>query len=189
MENNIKIYVDLDGTVADFETGFKRLTKGLSTEDYKRRILNYLNVDLKYPQRLAYQAFDQLFWDKCGTDVSFWANLPLMPGTMKLWNYIEKYNPIVLTATTSGKKYQQKVQTGKIEWVRKYFGNNIKVLFVELDSSNYLIDTKSIYCSGENDILIDDRETYIKGWNKKGGVGILHISARETIKKLKKLGI
>jgi hypothetical protein len=38
-------------------------------------------------------------------------------------------------------------------------------------------------------ILIDDMEQTINEWNKGGGIGILHTSADNTIKELKKLGL
>jgi len=43
--------------------------------------------------------------------------------------------------------------------------------------------------SGENRILIDDLPNTIEEWNAKGGIGILHTSAANTIKELKKLGL
>jgi hypothetical protein len=43
--------------------------------------------------------------------------------------------------------------------------------------------------SGENNILIDDREDNIQQWKDKGGIGILHTSTANTIKQLKDLGL
>jgi hypothetical protein len=43
--------------------------------------------------------------------------------------------------------------------------------------------------SGGDRILIDDLPNTIEEWNAKGGVGILHTSAANTIKELKKLGL
>jgi hypothetical protein len=43
--------------------------------------------------------------------------------------------------------------------------------------------------AGENKILIDDLAKTIDEWNAKGGIGILHTSAANTIKELKKLGL
>ncbi len=40
-----------------------------------------------------------------------------------------------------------------------------------------------------NAILIDDRPSNIEQWRAKGGIGILHTSADETIEQLKKLGL
>ena len=41
--------------------------------------------------------------------------------------------------------------------------------------------------AAEDKILIDDMEQTINEWNKGGGIGILHTSAADTIKQLKKL--
>ena len=43
--------------------------------------------------------------------------------------------------------------------------------------------------AGENKILIDDMERNIQQWRDKGGIGILHTSAVDTIKQLKELGL
>jgi hypothetical protein len=43
--------------------------------------------------------------------------------------------------------------------------------------------------SDKNRILIDDLAKTIDEWNAKGGIGILHTSAADTIKQLKKLGL
>jgi len=43
--------------------------------------------------------------------------------------------------------------------------------------------------SRKNRILIDDRAATIDDWRAKGGVGILHTSAADTIEQLKQLGL
>jgi hypothetical protein len=43
--------------------------------------------------------------------------------------------------------------------------------------------------SEPNRILIDDMKQTIDEWNAKGGIGIFHISAADTISQLKKLGL
>ena len=50
---------------------------------------------------------------------------------------------------------------------------------------------KQMYAVSDNlapNILIDDNETNIEEWNKKGGAGIIHTSADESILALQKLG-
>jgi hypothetical protein len=50
------------------------------------------------------------------------------------------------------------------------------------------LGTKQNY-SGKNKILIDDRPDNIEQWRSKGGIGILHTSAQDTIKQLQNLGL
>jgi hypothetical protein len=52
----------------------------------------------------------------------------------------------------------------------------------------YVRHQKQLF-AGENRILIDDLANTIDEWNAKGGIGILHTSAANTIKELKKLGL
>jgi hypothetical protein len=47
---------------------------------------------------------------------------------------------------------------------------------------------KQIFAA-EGKILIDDMEQTIREWKNAGGIGILHTSAANTIKELKKLGL
>ena len=43
--------------------------------------------------------------------------------------------------------------------------------------------------ANKDSILIDDRKQNIDHWIESGGIGILHTSAKDTIKQLKKLGL
>ena len=47
---------------------------------------------------------------------------------------------------------------------------------------------KQNYCTGPEDILIDDREKTIREWRNLGGTGILHRSAEETLEELERMG-
>ena len=43
--------------------------------------------------------------------------------------------------------------------------------------------------ANEHSILIDDMQKNIDQWKAAGGIGILHTNAKDTIKKLKDLGL
>ena len=43
--------------------------------------------------------------------------------------------------------------------------------------------------AGPDRILIDDKKEAIEPWEAAGGIGILHTSAADTIRKLKTLGL
>ena len=92
----------------------------------------------------------------------------------ELWNYIKKYNPSLLSAPSREKSSR----TGKNIWVNNYLPGVKLILANAVDKQNY---------SGENQILIDDKESNIEQWRSKGGIGILHSSAVDTIKQLKEL--
>ncbi len=70
----------------------------------------------------------------------------------------------------------------KIEWVHRLLAADIKVKIVYREE-------KPQYCTGKDCILIDDMESNIRDWNEYGGTGIKNVSADETMRRLKELGI
>jgi hypothetical protein len=120
---------------------------------------------------------DKVFWEpikKAGE--KYWVDLEWMPKGKQLWNYIKQYNPKLLSAPSREKSSR----TGKQKWVDNNLPGVKLILANAVDKQNY---------SGENQILIDDREKNIEQWRSKGGTGILHTSTEDTIKQLKELGL
>lgn len=119
------------------------------------------------------------FWGPIDAEgPSFWANLPWMSDGQQLWGYIKKYNPNILSSPSRS----QSSRVGKEAWCKIHIPNQYKKLLL------YPRHEKQMF-SGENRILIDDLPNTIQEWNNKGGIGILHTSAANTIKELKKLGL
>ena len=120
------------------------------------------------------------FWDpidKAGAQ--FWANLEWMSDGKELWDYIKQYNPKLLSAPSR----QPSSREGKHQWVAKYpeaFGNTQLILARAVDKQKY---------AGENKLLIDDRKKNVDEWRSKGGIAIEHRNTKDTIEKLKKLGL
>jgi len=69
---------------------------------------------------------------------------------------------------------------GKTEWVQRL--NNMRKIY-------FRSAARKADFAGPNKILIDDRKDTIDAWNANGGIGILHTSASNTIKKLQELGL
>ena len=89
-----KIYCDMDGVLADFESGYEKLT----------------GIDLKGEFKKG-----EDFWDPISkAGVGFWAGLKWMPGGQKLWDYIKPYNPDLLSAPSR----EESSRIGKAVWVK-----------------------------------------------------------------------
>lgn len=155
-----QIYCDMDGVIADFEARFDHFF-GVPPAEY----------EAKYGKRA--------FWNQIDNNigVKFWVGIPWMPDGHQLWDYIKKYNPTLLSSPSAS----ESSRLGKRLWVK-----------------NQLPGTKLILASperkadqaGEGKILIDDRfEPNIRMWREKGGIGIHHKSAADTIAQLKELGL
>ena len=119
------------------------------------------------------------FWQPIDDEgPSFWATLPWMSDGQELWRYIKKYKPYILSSPSRS----QTSRVGKDAWLKMHLQNSYKNAYF------YPRAQKQLF-SGENRILIDDLPNTIEEWNAKGGIGILHTSAANTIKELKKLGL
>ena len=155
-----QIYCDMDGVIADFEARFDHFF-GMSPSEY----------EAKHGRRS--------FWNQIDNNigVSFWVGIPWMPDGHQLWDYIKKFNPILLSSPSTS----ESSRIGKRLWVKKYMPGTKLILAYPDQKANY---------SSEGKILIDDRlEPNIQMWRSKGGIGIHHKSASDTISQLKELGL
>jgi len=153
------IYCDMDGVIADFDKRFRELAK-MSPDQYE--------------EKYGIEKFWNFIDNEIG--VRFWVGIPWMQDGKQLWEYIKKYKPTLLSAPSRNNESR----LGKRLWVKKYIPGTKLVLASRVNKQDY---------AKPNAILIDDRPDTIIEWENKGGVGILHKSAEETIQKLKSLGL
>ncbi len=115
----------------------------------------------------------------------FWETIPPMPDWKIYWDYIEKYNPHILTAVPDWDHNFSEVDRGKREWYRRHIpslpGSRIHVVYRK-DKQLYAVNGNT------RNILIDDHPKNIREFEAAGGIGIHHISAKVTILRLKSLG-
>lgn len=157
--NQYDIYVDMDGVLTNFD---KQL------ED-KTGIKNGREFELEHGQ--------DVFWDKIHEHgVEFWSEMEWMPMGKKLWNYVKRYNPTILSAPSKHKDSK----VGKIKWIKEHLGDVSYILIKATDKQKY---------ANENAILIDDYHKNISQWKDKNGIAIHHIDVDNTLNHLKKLGI
>lgn len=151
-----KIYCDMDGVLVDFDKGYLELT-GKKLDGEHRS--------------------DVEFWNPINTaGKSFWVNLEWTSDGKRLWDYIKKHKPKLLSAPSR----QQDSIIGKHEWVeRELFG--VPLL---LRSASHKKDFATQFS-----ILIDDRLDNVQGWRDKGGIGIHHLNTKHTIDQLKVLDL
>ena len=157
---NYTIYSDMDGVLSDFDKRFMQFSDGIPPGQYE--------------QRKGKEEFWKLIDDTVG--VPFWAGMDWMPDGKEYWSYIEKYNPIILSAPSKNEESKY----GKRIWKKRNMPNNKMILVPAWKKKEYATPTS---------ILIDDRADNINQWEAAGGIGILHTDAASTIAKLKELGL
>jgi len=163
-ERPFKLYVDMDGVLTNWFKAFrdlgKDLTKGLEGDEYEK----------KYGR--------DALWGLIAKEgkLEFWSEMKWMDDGRKLWNYVKKYNPTILT-TPANSKFSR---DGKKIWIERELGKEVPFIFAK-DKWKYA-DTESI--------LIDDYDKKINDWVNLGdGIGIHHHNTDSTIEELKKLGL
>ena len=156
-ETEYTIYCDMDSVLVDFDLGYQELT-GMTTQQADANGV-------------------EAFWDpltKAGA--KFWITLQWMPDGKQLWDYIKKYNPILLSAPSR----EESSKLGKRVWVKRELPGVKLILKYASQKQEYASPTS---------ILIDDRQKNIDQWEAAGGIGILHTSTANTIEQLKQLGL
>jgi hypothetical protein len=154
------IYCDMDGVLVDFIRGAERANNGEEFKDTDQQ------------------------WQRINQTKGHWKNLDWMPDGKKLWQFISKYNPHILSAYS--KRNPQVVMNGKMDWLSKHNLNIPKAkihLVLRSEKQGYALNT-----SGEPNLLIDDHTQNIKQFTARGGLGIYHKNTAETIKKLREYG-
>lgn len=159
-----RIYIDLDGVLADFDGRVKQFLGGYPnefTDDYLwRHIKNYND---KYKP--------------------FFETMPLMPGALFLFDNCLYYHIVgvadvkILTAT--GYSIEDAGEQKK-KWVQRHLSTNVEVLTVTSgrDKAQY---------ADPYSILIDDRKKATEPFEEAGGIAILHESPHKSIVELDKI--
>ena len=155
------IYCDMDGVIADFVT--------------------FTREHLGHP-------FKDRYWTDLPENMFYL--LPPMRDAHQLWKFIGKYNPNILTAVPkkdeSRGKISERAADDKKKWVKKHFNvpENRVYAVLRRFKEKFAKDGRD----GRPNLLIDDHLKNVEAFRRAGGVGIVHTSARNTIKELKKLG-
>ena len=161
-----KVYVDMDGVVADFDQRFLDLS-GMMPREFES----------KYGKNAFWD-----FIDEGDNKLKFWVGIPQMSDAQQLIDFVSKYDYEMLTAPSLKKQSLM----GKGLWM---INQTKKGLFPSKPKVNYKSAKNKKDFAAPNNILIDDKPSTIDSWNAAGGIGILHTSAANTISQLKKLGL
>ena len=158
MHKITKIYLDMDGVIADFNKRYKELYKmePQEAEDKKE----------------FYKFFDSFIATKQ------FATLDLMPDAVTLLNYLSKLNiPTEILSSTASEKRDADIRAQKLMWLQTHnIGFKVNLVPGKRLKKDF---------SNANSILIDDTPVNIDQWRREGGVGILHTDTMTTLGILK----
>ena len=164
--SDYKVYLDMDGVIADFDKRFEDLS-GMKPKEFES----------KYGKNKFWEFIDE------DNKISFWVGIPEMPGAKALVDAVKKYNYELLTAPSVKKQSY----LGKILWVRNHsdlLGGKPRINFKKAKEKHLVKPELS-----KTDILIDDREDTIGRWESAGGTGIHYQNISQVLNDLGKLGL
>jgi hypothetical protein len=153
-----KIWVDLDGTLADFD----------------KKHVEMFGIPPDREDRTEEK--DNEMWQIIDNHGTFFLDLEPLPDYLELWNFVKNFNPTILTGIprTANASEQKK------EWVSKYISPDVPVVCCK--------SREKFKHGSPGEVLLDDWEKYKHKWERMGGIFVTHTDAKSSIEKLKELG-
>ena len=155
-----KIYLDMDGVIADFSSRYKELFRMTPERaDKSKQFGQFFGQFIKSHQ---------------------FATLDLMPDAKELLSYLNTTGvPVEILSSTAREDSHADISRQKQIWLDKHH-INYPANFVPGKALKYkFADPESI--------IIDDTQSVIDDWRKAGGTGIHHTDALTTIAMLSTL--
>lgn len=166
MSRDVHVYFDMDGVLANFDRGVRELchreplVQGKCTEEETNAL-----------------------WEDVKVVPHFYAQLEPIEGSLEMLR--EVYDVLgdrcqILTGVPKPWRGIEHASEDKVEWMHRLFSPEITVHTV-------LRKEKRQFCTGPQDVLVDDFIANIKEWERAGGTGILFHDAQETIERLRRI--
>jgi hypothetical protein len=161
--DNTKIYLDMDGVLADFFTEYAKLA-GVKSGRYRD---------------IPLAAQDPTLDKMVGTD--FFLRLPKFPTTDSLVKLALKYAKNYGICSSPLRGDFANSEKWKREWIKKNLQPQPNMIFITSTKEKYAVNS-----DGSPNILIDDRGTNIAAWRAKGGIGIKYQADEDSLDLVEK---
>jgi hypothetical protein len=153
--SGFRLFVDLDGVLADFDSGVLSLTGMLPHEQSPAQM-----------------------WSALARADRFYERLDWMSDGHQLWESLRHLNPTILTGLPRGSWAEPQ----KRAWCARELGPDVQV--ITCWSREKAARAQERLVPGEVAVLIDDRESLAESWEAAGGVFIHHQTAARTLSHL-----
>ena len=199
------IYFDLDGVLADMESGLMQSPEvkalrvilddlisskftsyeGLVDDDIKSKYKAELEANPESEVKELKKAFNK-YTSKVfsvAAKPGFYRNLPLMPGAVEMVKTAGDMSgelPNILSAPVGDENDMNNPSVvEKKEWVAEHFGELVGEVIITIDKGRVVKD--------KNDILIDDRPKYVEKFEAAGGTAILYKNSDQATAELSRI--
>ena len=155
---NTKIYLDMDGVLADFFAEYAKLA-GVTSGSYR-----------DIPPAKADPTLDKMV----GTD--FFLRLPKFPTADNLVKLALKYSKVYNICSSPLRGDFKNSEHWKREWIKKNLNPQPAEIIITAQKERYAVNA-----DGSPNILIDDRGSNIANWRAKGGIGIKYQADEDSL--------
>jgi hypothetical protein len=165
---NTKIYLDMDGVLADFFHEYAKLA-GVPANEYGKH--DYRSI----PPAKEDPTLNKMI----GTD--FFYRLPKFPSADNLIQLALSYAPHYSICSSPLRGDHANSGHWKKEWIRKYLHPHPATVVITGTK-----ETHAVNADGSPNILIDDRGQNIARWTARGGIGIKYQADEDSLDKVAK---
>lgn len=196
--NNIQVALDMDGVLADFQTGTETNNKNvlkakasyekllaifpqfanMPEDDIRKQLAGAQNDPGLKALKKAFNYYRDQKFVSAGQP-GFFLNLPLMPDAQQLVSGVTKLigkKPFILTAPVDGDS--ARCEQEKRQWIEKHFAGQ---------TANFVCTQEKEKYANSNTVLIDDRTKYTSRFTSSGGVSILFKNANQALVDLQNI--
>jgi len=156
--SNTKIYLDMDGVLADFFAEYAKLA-GVTSGSYR-----------DIPPAKADPTLNKMI----GTD--FFLRLPKFPTADSLVKLALKYGKVYNICSSPLRGDHKNSEHWKREWIKKNLNPQPTEIIITGQKERHAVNT-----DGSPNILIDDRGSNIANWRAKGGIGIKYQADEDSL--------
>jgi len=182
----MKIYLDLDGVLADFEAGYKKASRGRFDRGSPDGSRSEDGFHMEAAAAMAMVGAGTMavpttdaFWKVVLDAKDFWLNLPVMEGAQELWQACLRTGaPVEILSAPSSRDTERAIEQKK-EWFGKHFCPNTKM--------NFRKAREKAEFATPNAVLIDDYHPNIVAWALSGGMAIHHLKVEQSISFLEEI--
>ena len=177
-----QIYCDMDGVLTDFEKRFVTLLQQEGPKYYSKAVIAQVTRPKHFEKLEGQEEFWRFIDQYIGLE--FWSEMEWMPNGKVLWEFIQPYNPTILTSPSE----DNTSRLGKRLWVKNHIAE-IYDTFQAPPVEFRFGEAKSDFAN-ENAILIDDKPSNLEAFASKGGIAleVKDGEIQSVINKLKELG-
>lgn len=151
-----RVFVDLDGVLADWVGGVTRLLRNDDVKTPDWSISNDMAKALGISGNAMWSAIDT-------AGESFWAELEPFPWAEQLWARAKAAGPAIVLTSPS---HHPSSLAGKLQWMNEHLGHGKPF-------RDFLIGPRKDMCAAPGSLLIDDRASSCRAFEEAGGQAVL----------------